>query len=185
MKKIIITGGPHTGKTTLLDALKAKHPQHCYVPEPATIVIEAEQHRENTEEGYVGTFPWNNYPAFGLKVIQQSLDLEKDLDSKSGLVILDRSLIDTVAYARMNDCEHLLPDLYKKIEAAQYQKAFFCDFVGSYQSNNVRSESFEEAQATQQALRIAYQEPNIQVIDMPAVSIDERIQILEDTLDAK
>lgn len=183
MKKVIITGGPHTGKTTLLNALKAKHQNHTYVAEAATLVIEAEHQKEKSENGYVGTFPWNNYTAFGPKVIAQSLELERDLNSKSGLAVFDRSLIDTIAYARLNDCEHLLPDLYDKIKKAQYHQAFFCDFVGSYKNNHIRSESFEEAQTTQQALRTAYTESGIQMIDMPAAPVEERILILEEALD--
>jgi len=181
MFKVIITGGPHTGKTTLLDALKAKHPDFTYVPEPATLVIEAEHQRERSEEGYEGTFPWNNYAGFGPKVIAKSLELEKRLNS-DGLIILDRSLIDTVAYARLNDCEHLLSELYKHIEEAQYKIAFLCDFVGSYQRSHIRSESPEEAQIIQKAIKIAYRESGIEVIDMPAMSLDERIALFENTL---
>ncbi len=183
MKKIIITGGPHTGKTTLLNTLKAKHQNCTYIAEAATLVIEAEHQRVQSEDGYIGTFPWNNYSAFGPKVIAKSLELEGGLNSKSSLVILDRSLIDTIAYARLNHCEHLLDGLYDEIKKAQYHKAFFCDFVGSYESNHIRSESFEEAQMTQKALKTAYLESGIQVIDMPAVPVEERILILEEALD--
>ena len=179
MEKIIITGAPHTGKTTLLDALKAKHPDYIYIPEPATQVIEAEYQQEKAQDGYVGTFPWNNYAGFGPKVIAKSIELEKELLPTSGLAVLDRSLIDTIAYARMNDCEYLLPGLHDKIKAAHYTKAFFCDFVGSYQSDHIRSESFEEAQMTQQALRSAYEESDVQVIEMPAIPVEERILFFE------
>lgn len=182
MQKLVITGGPHTGKTTLLDALKSKYPDYVYVAEPATLVIEAEYQREKSEDGYIGTFPWNNYKEFGPKVIAKSMDLEKGLTAKSEVAILDRSLIDTVAYARLNNCEYLLPDLYKKIEAANYRKAFFCDFVGSYQSDSVRSESFEEAQTTQESLRAAYEETGIEIIEVPSVSVEERIRIFENAL---
>ena len=182
MKKIIITGGPHTGKTTLILALQEKYPDFIYITEPATLVIEAEHKREESEEGYVGTFPWNNYEKFGPNVIAKSLELEKNIQSKTGLIILDRSLIDTIAYARLNNCEHLLPDLYKYIGDAKYWKAFLCDFVGSYQSNQVRSESFEEAQVTQQAIKLAYEESSISIVQMPAVSVKERIKIFEQEL---
>lgn len=177
MKKVIITGGPHTGKTTLLGMLRAKYPENTYVPEPATLVIEAEHQREKSENSYIGTFPWNNYAAFGPKVIAKSLELENDLPALSGLIILDRSLIDTIAYARLNNCEHLLPELYTHIQAAQYEKTFFCDFVGSYQSNHIRSESPEEAQLVQRELKAAYTESGMEVIDMPAIPTEERILI--------
>ncbi len=179
MHKVIITGGPHTGKTTLLDALKIKHPNYIYIPEPATLVIEAEYEKEKSEKDYVGTFPWNNYAEFGPKVITKSLVLEKAVESETGLIVLDRSLIDTIAYARLNDCKHLLPDLYHKIQSAGYQKAFLCDFVGSYQSNHIRTESFEEAQKTQQAIRRAYEKSGVPIINLPAVSVEERIFIFE------
>ncbi len=179
MVKIIITGAPHTGKTTLLGVLKSRHPDYIYIPEAATLVIENEYRQEKSQEGYVGTFPWNNYAAFGPKVIAKAIELEKDLPSEPGLAILDRSLIDTIAYAKMNDCEHLLSDLHNQIKAAHYRKAFFCDFVGTYQSDHIRSESFEEAQMTQHALQTAYEECDIEVIEMPAIPVEERILLLE------
>ena len=95
------------------------------------LVIEDEYQKEKSEDDYVGTFPWNNYAGFGPKVIAKSIQSEKELSSATGLAVLDRSLIDAVAYARIKDCKHLLPDLYDQIKTAQYRKAFFCEFVGS------------------------------------------------------
>ncbi len=177
MRKVIITGGPNTGKTDLLYAIRKKQPEYTFVAEPATIIIEAEHEKERSRQGYVGIFPWNNYAAFGPKVIAKSLELEGNVESDSDLVVLDRSLIDTVAYARLNDCNQLLPELYEHINAANYQKAFLCDFVGKYTRNRIRTESFAEAQIIQQELQVAYKESGIDVVQMPSVSIEERIQI--------
>ena len=39
MKKLVISGGPHTGKTTLHEELRSVYPAFHYVPEPATTVL--------------------------------------------------------------------------------------------------------------------------------------------------
>ena len=182
MYKAIISGGPHTGKTTLLNELKKHHPHLHYVPEPATLVIEEERLREKDDLSYAGTFPWNNYPEFGPKVIKKSLDLEAMIPGNAGIVLLDRSLIDTVAYARLNNCEHLLPDLYAYIKSANYSKVFLCDFVGDYQSNNIRAESFQEAQALQNALALAYRESGLPIVKLPSASVNERMQIMKENV---
>lgn len=124
-------------------------------------------------------FPWNNYTGFAPNVIAKSLELEGMVISDSGLIVLDRSLIDTVAYARLNDCEYLLPELYVHIKNAGYGQAFFCDFVGSYKNDQVRMESFKEARETQEALSVAYNESGIEIINMPVASIEERVKIFE------
>ena len=73
MEKIVITGAPNTGKTTLLGALKYRYPDYIYIPEAAMLVIEDEYQKEKSEDDYVGTFPWNNYAGFGPKVIAKSI----------------------------------------------------------------------------------------------------------------
>lgn len=182
MRKVVISGGPHTGKTTLIERLRDKHPELVYIPEPATLVIHSERLKENKNQDYQGTFPWNNYSKFGPKVISKSLELEAEILTSTDLVVLDRSLIDTVAYARLNNCERLLSDLYRHIRDANYQRVFLCDFVGEYQKSNIRSESSEEARITHHAIRKAYEESEIYIVELPSVPVDERIKIFEESI---
>jgi predicted ATPase len=111
MRKIPISGGPHTGKTTLFNALRAEFPDAHFLSEPAGIVMDREMQKERETEGYSGVFPWNNYPEFARLVINQSVELESNIPPGTDLVFQDRSLIDNIGYGRLLKFTELLPEL--------------------------------------------------------------------------
>lgn len=178
MRKIILSGGPHTGKTTLLDRLKEDFPNIHYTPEPATNVIEVEKQKEQEQKGYVGKFPWNNYAEFGLLVMAESVKLENEISTNVKTVILDRSLIDTVGYLRLEQCLHLVPEIKSLIREANYDIVLFCDFVGEYTANHIRHEDECKARLTHDFLLNAYKESGLELIHVPPISVDERVKIV-------
>jgi predicted ATPase len=182
MHKVAISGGPHTGKTTLLSALHEALPTAFYVDEPATNVISTERQLEAINVGHVGRFPWNNYAEFGELVVAESLRLEAAIPDDVQVAILDRCLIDTVAYARLNNCDFLVPKVKQLIKTARYTTALFCDFVGEYTTSTVRSETLEEARKTHDYLLEAYEEADITIVRIPPVNVAERLELVRDTL---
>ena len=91
----------------------------------------------------------------------------------------DRSLIDTIAYCRIEKFEVFIPTVLEKIAKADYAFAFFCEPVGSYTSTEVRHEDREKAQHTHQQLKKAYSESGLDVVNLPSVSVEERLQLLK------
>ncbi len=104
MKKIPISGGPHTGKTTLFEALKKEFPKAYFVPEPAEIVIQRQRDKQKLDSNYKGIFPVTNYQAFMPLVIEESLKLEAIIPLETKIVFQDRCLIDNIGYACLNQC---------------------------------------------------------------------------------
>lgn len=172
MRKIPISGGPHTGKTTLLNALKLEYPEACFVEEPAERVIAAELKREEEGQSYQGTFPWNNYPAFARLVVDESLTLEAAIPPDADIVFQDRSLVDNIGYGRLNGYEDLIEEVELHTRLARYAFALFCEPVGTYTQTVVRRETLEEAQTTHQHLSVAYRESGLSVVHLPAVSTE-------------
>lgn len=182
MRKIPISGGPHAGKTTLLEALKIEYPDAYFVHEPATEVIENELAVAENDPDYEPRVPWIDYSKFGPLVTSKSVELESAIPDSADLVFQDRSLIDTIAYCRLNNFDEYIPDVKKHIRIARYAIAFFCETVGEYTSTEIRRESAEEAQRTHDFLSEAYDESGIPVVHLPAISTEERLTVIKNAL---
>jgi predicted ATPase len=183
VRKIPISGGPHTGKTTLVEALRSEFTEAYFVPEPAETVISRELAKQALNPDYIPIVPWIDYSLFAPEVAKESLALEADIPSESELVFQDRSLIDTVAYCRLNGLEDdFVPGIKNQILLANYAIALFCEPVGIYTATDVRRETAEEAKRTHDFLAQAYDESGIQVIHLPAVPVPERIELIRSAL---
>jgi predicted ATPase len=183
MRKIPISGGPHSGKTTLLEALSMEYPDAYFVPEAATEVINRELAAEQAEPGYTPRVPWLDYRIFAPLVLQESLTLEAAIPDSKNLVFQDRSLIDTIACLRLNGVAEFQEDTWRQIRTAKYTVALFCEPVGSYTATEVRRETAEEARRTHDFLAEAYDHAGITVIHLPAVSVPERLSIIRAVMD--
>lgn len=183
MRKIPISGGPHSGKTTLLEALKSEFPAAYFVPEPAETVITRELAKQSTNPDYAPVVPWIDYSKFGPAVADESELLEADIPTATEIVFQDRSLIDTIGYARLNGFESFIPDVQRRAKLAYYAFALFCEPVGTYTATNIRRETAEEARRTHDVLAQAYDEFGIPVVHLPAVSVEERVSIVRNSIE--
>ncbi|MBW3011717.1 ATP-binding protein [Candidatus Woesearchaeota archaeon] len=158
MKKYIITGGPCTGKTTILNALKEKG--YSTVPEAARILI-----KEQQKNG--GIFPWNNLEKFKELVIEKQLELESQAEPNA---FLDRSLIDLLAY-----CPHVENRIRALVKESNYTTAFLLEPLQFYEQDEQRKETKEQARAFHEKTYAAYQKLHIPVIRVPNIGIHERV----------
>ncbi len=179
MLKVPITGGPGTGKTTLVGELPGIFPDAHFVPEPAEIVISAELALAEDDPEYTPAVPWVDYSRFGPKVTAKSEELEGEIPSGAEIVFQDRSLIDTIAYCRIEGFEEYIPTVLGKVAVARYSFAFFCEQLETYSQSDVRHEDEDKASITHQQLRAAYTESGLMVVSLPAVSVEERLNIVE------
>jgi len=182
MRKIPISGGPHSGKTTLLEALKTEFPEAHFVPEPAETVITRELAKEAENPDYTPIVPWIDYTKFGPAVADESETLEAAIPATTTTVFQDRSLIDTIGYARLSGFESFVPEVQRRAKLANYTLALFCEPVGNYAATNIRRETVEEARVTHDFLAKAYDEAGIPIVHLPAVSVENRLQIVHESI---
>jgi predicted ATPase len=178
MRKIPLSGGPHSGKTTLFRALQERYPDAYFIPEPATEIIEHEQSLKLADDSHVLNVPWLDYKRFGPTVMKKSVELESQIPLDADLVFQDRSLIDTIAYARLNNFDNLVPQVQRRVAAANYAFAFFCEPVGEYAMTHVRQETSNEALLTHDYLRRAYDESGIPIVELPNIPVADRLTIV-------
>jgi predicted ATPase len=172
MRKIVISGGPHTGKTSLINVLREKYPEYNYTPEPASSVLE----EFAIQEGNYWRDIFDSPLRFCTACMWKSLQLEKAISLEREISFQDRSLVDTIAYSRRDNCAELVPIVKSLAENALYDMVLFCEPVGEMSD---RIETDREAQVTHQLLRNAYEEMNIPIMSIPAISLDDRVQLIE------
>jgi len=85
-RKIVVTGGPCAGKTTVLERLKKAG--YNIIPEVATSLLEG---------GYPPPNPWSQewQNGFQKAIFNRQLEIEKDIEEDS---IFDRGILDIAAY---------------------------------------------------------------------------------------
>jgi hypothetical protein len=94
LRKIVFTGAPSSGKSSVLEALKQKFPKFAFVPETAAVLLGG---------GYPAPEIGNisQQRVFQRTIIQLQKDLEEMIALKlpnAPFMILDRALLDGVAY---------------------------------------------------------------------------------------
>lgn len=162
--KIVITGGPGTGKTTLMSELAAIFSDAEFIEEPAAAVI----------RGLGSTAIVSRPEEFCRRCIDYLLEAESQASRESSLIIQDRSLIDTLAYARRDHCIDKLPDLQNQIAEAGYAGVMVCDIIGQYAQSDTRYEDQELAIVTHGLIIDAYKEVGLPMVVLPSVPLETR-----------
>ena len=182
MRKILIAGGPCSGKTALVEELARR--SYYTAPEAALSVI------NNEERTGSNIFPWTDFEEFNKRVIELQMQNEAAIPQEISLAILDRSLIDPAAYLRRRDIP--IPSyLDDMITRAQYEQAFILDMLPkSYwdktKSGMLRMQSYEEGERIHWFMRVTYRNYGIKTTSIPFVSpIETRVDLVEISLKDK
>lgn len=172
----VITGGPGSGKTTLIEALK-KRGYSC-VEEAGRLII-----RNQLEVGG-DALPWENVERFKELMLEHAVQTYEGAKKCSGIVFFDRGVIDLVAYARLTktNVSKALDHAIRKIE---YNKKVFLapPWEEIYETDSERKQSFQEAVATYQNIVKAYMEYDYALIDLPKVNVERRIEFILDQIE--
>ena len=164
----VITGGPSTGKTTIINLLTEKGYK---------TTIEHARHYIDTmkEEGRTVEEIRTNKRKFQLGVLDMQIEQEAEL-SPSDTVFLDRAIPDAMAYYRFLKLEYdkILLDAMKEVA---YKKIFILDrllFVNDY----ARTEDEQAQKLIHQLIIEVYQSLEFPVVFVPVISPDERVEFI-------
>ncbi|MBI9035612.1 MAG: AAA family ATPase [Bacteroidales bacterium] len=166
--RYIITGGPGSGKSTLIEALKSEG-YTCFDEVSRKII--AHQQKIGGD-----LFPWGNLPGFAYACYE--LMLEDVHQAPAGKICFyDRGIPDIAAYLKNRD----LPVNSEYFDAIKYYQpiAFLCPpweeiFINDAQ----RPESFELSKRLYFHLKQTYIESGAQMIELPMDSVEERLDIV-------
>lgn len=160
--KVILTGGPGTGKTSVLKALE-KLGYETY-QEFARLVIQEEIAKSSRK------VPWDDNLGFSELVLARMNDLNRSRIANS-ISFLDRGIPDLIAYMKFYDNE-VPQHFYTSLQNANYhpQVFFFEPWKEIYITDGERKESFEEARAIGEFIQQTYQDLGF---DLQCVSRDK------------
>ena len=170
-KKIVLIGGPGTGKSSVLNELETRN-YHC-MPE-----VSREVTKEAQQKGIQQLFLTD--PLLFSKMLfegreRQYIDAQK---SNSKLVFFDRGLPDVHAYMEYTNEKY--PEYFmEKSLSYKYDHVFlFRPWEQIYISDNERYESFEESVKINLHLERTYQDLGYLIQDVPFGSIKERVDFI-------
>lgn len=166
-EKHVLTGGPGVGKTTTLLVLER---MGCpVVPEAARMVIAEEQAKPD------GCLPWTTRDAFQRKVMERQLILEERV--RDGTAILDRGLIDIIAFHRYLDIP-MHPELPVLARQQGYRCAFLLEPLPTYVTDAQRKEDPKTAAELHDMIAQTYRDfgytLGINLFTVPVMTPDER-----------
>ena len=164
IQRIIITGGPATGKSSIITHLQQLG-YNCF----------EEVSREIIQEQKVNTA----YKDFDFEAAVFNRRKEQ-FEHATGLHFYDRSMIDGIAYMRKNKVA-VSREMLQTIEQCPYQKIAFIapPWESVYHKDAERLEDFKEAEGIYQSLQEAYQSFGYQLIEIPLNTVEERVKFIQ------
>lgn len=174
-RKVVITGGPGTGKSTLIDELGSRG-YHC-MPEISREITEMAR-KNGIEQLFL-----KNPMLFSEMLLEGRENQYKKASSiETKLVFFDRGIPDVHAY--MNYISIDYPEIYiEKSKLYRYDTVFIMPpWEEIYITDKERYENFEQSLAIYNHLRKTYHALNYKLIEVPLGDIALRTDFILDRL---
>ena len=163
IQRYIITGGPATGKSSIIEYFQQKgHP--CF--EEVSRGIIQEQNIQTSAKNF----------DFESAVFQER---KTQYLAATKLHFYDRSMLDGLAYMKLQNIpipQQMLTDL----TTHRYESKVFIApaWEEIYHQDSERLESFEEAIAIDKSLREIYQSFGYELVEIPLTTVEERVKFI-------
>lgn len=170
----ILTGGPGSGKTTLIEAL-AQSGYSC-IPEVAREII-SEQIRDNGS-----ALPWQDYVLYTEIMLERSVLSYTETAKKhitNQPVFFDRGIPDTLCYAELTK-QPITEKMTSHAQEYRYNHNVFIlpPWEAIYHTDAERKQSWKEAVATYQQMVQTYHQHGYTIIEVPHDTVENRVAFI-------
>lgn len=176
-KKIVISGGPGTGKSSVIKYLESLG-HHCLHEVSREVILEAQK------QGISQMF-LENPLLFSQKLLEARVKQYESLKNyEEEITFIDRGIPDVVAYLDYFGTDY--PETFKKAcNENNYDKIFLLPpWREIYLNDNERYETFEEAESISNYLKKTYLSFGYKIIEVPKLSVKNRCDFIINNLDA-
>ena len=180
MRSIVLTGGDHAGKTTLVEAFRS---EGCAIVPEAALRVIADLNREHGVDGQ-RTWRQQNWSEFQARVARTQHRLEAEArESGARAVVLDRGLPDGIAFCRLEGAA--LPLELQRGVRERYDHVLLLETIKPFapRSETGRLGGFERSLALHDLLRQVYEELGYAPDPLPLQPVAERMQRIRALLD--
>lgn len=171
----VITGGPGSGKTSLIAALDGIH----RMPEAGRAIIQEERATGGS------ALPWKDPLAFAEKMLARDIQAWEAAERLEGPVIFDRGIPDVMGYLLWSGLP-IPPHLAQVAAERRYNRRVFLapPWPEIFTQDAERKQTLAEAEATCSTMREVYAGLGYVLVELPCVSVAERAAFVRATISA-
>ena len=167
----VITGGPGSGKTSLLDALEVRGFRRSWEAGRALI----------QQQVAIGgrALPWADRSLFAELMLSWEIRSYRCAEQVPCPTFFDRGVPDVVGYLRLVSLP--VPDHVRKaVEILRYNTRVFLapPWPEIFTRDEERKQDFQEAVRTYESLRVTYAEQGYEIHQLPLASIEDRVDFV-------
>jgi len=178
VNRVIITGGPSTGKTSIINELESRG-YNCIHETSREIIQESLANNSDV-------LPWKDLMKFSERVINQRVEHYHSVVSKNSkkYTFFDRGIPDVFAYMEHDNLE-IPKDFLKLGKSLRYHTKIFITpaWKAIYENDNERVEDFSKAEKLEKFIYNTYKNLGYEVIEVPKATIENRIRFILDHLE--
>ncbi len=174
---VVVTGGPGSGKSTLIDALE-RAGSHRTVEAGRGII---------QDQVAIGgrALPWIDPALFAEMMLAWEMRSYRTAEQLAGIIFFDRGVPDVAGYLRLMKLP--VPEyVVKAVEMFRYNSRVFIapPWEEVFRQDHERKQDFDEAVRTYEALASTYAELGYQLVELPRAGVEPRVQFVRQMLNS-
>ncbi|MEH0712159.1 ATP-binding protein [Vibrio owensii] len=172
---IVFTGGPGAGKTSVIE--KLIEVGYICAPEVGRKVIKQQVALDGD------ALPWKDKIAFRDEMVREEKKHHQAFEQLNELVFFDRCIVDSYGYSQLENLPipQALMDACQRIRYAN-PVFIFPPWEAIFANDEERKQDFAEAVRTYQAMVATYQQHGYELIEVPTMSIEQRVDFILERL---